>query len=87
MFKEVKTTLTKLKKQTEDQMKKNGNKMPTFKERMKKQFKIFSPTEWKKGFNNNVVAPAKWMMENPDKVKKADDTIEKFYLAFKGGRK
>lgn len=86
MFKEVKTTLSKLKQQTEQQMKKN-NKMPTFKERMAKQFKIFNPNEWKKGFQNNVVQPAKWIYNNPDKVKKAVDIIEKFYLAYKGGKK
>jgi hypothetical protein len=87
MFKEVKTTLSKLKKQTEDQMKLKDGKMPTFKERMKKQLKILNPTEWKKGFQNNVVKPAQWIYKNPDKVKKAVDVIEKFYLAFKGNRK
>jgi hypothetical protein len=86
MFKEVKTTLSKLKKQTEDQMKLNSTKIPSLKERMKKQFKIFSPTEWKKGFQNNVVKPAKWMAENPDKVRKAVDLIQKAYLAYKGGK-
>jgi hypothetical protein len=56
---------------------------PTFKERMKNQFKILNPNEWKKGFNR-VAKAGKWVYENPDKVKKAVDIIEKFWLASKG---
>jgi hypothetical protein len=42
-----------------------------------------NPNEWKKGFNR-VAKAGKWVYENPEKVKKAVDVIEKFWLASKG---